>query len=73
MKDGPWLITFENFISNDEADRLIELGGVEGYKRSTDVGALKPDGSYTGKVDECICTSMLEINARCGSLCLLLQ
>jgi prolyl 4-hydroxylase len=49
FKDGPWLITFENFISAEEADRLIELGGIEGYKRSTDVGAIKPDGSYTGK------------------------
>jgi hypothetical protein len=36
VKDGPWLITFENFISNQEADRLIELGGIEGYKRSSD-------------------------------------
>ena len=52
VKDGPWLITFDNFISNEEADRLIELGGVEGYKRSTDVGAIKPDGSYTGKASD---------------------
>lgn len=36
VKDGPWLITFENFISDQEADRLIELGGIEGYKRSSD-------------------------------------
>lgn len=26
VKDGPWLITLDNFISDAEADRLIELG-----------------------------------------------
>lgn len=47
FKEGPWLITFDNFISHEEADRLKDLGGVEGYERSSDVGAIKPDGSYT--------------------------
>ena len=28
-KDGPWLITLDNFISDAEADRLIELGKAE--------------------------------------------
>lgn len=46
FEDGPWLITFDNFISEEEAKRLIELGGLEGYKRSTDVGTLQEDGSY---------------------------
>lgn len=50
--DGPWLITLEDFVSADEAERLIELGDEDGgYKRSTDVGGLKADGSYTKKVD----------------------
>ncbi|KAL7548620.1 hypothetical protein ACHAWF_011893 [Thalassiosira exigua] len=52
FRDGPWLITFEDFLSADEANRLIELGGADGgYKRSTDVGQLNADGSYTEKVD----------------------
>lgn len=50
VKDGPWLITFEDFITPDEADRLIQLGELEGYKRSTDVGHLKADGSYTEEI-----------------------
>jgi len=50
VKDGPWIITFEDFISPEEADRFIQLGGLEGFKRSTDVGRLKADGSYTEEV-----------------------
>lgn len=42
--DGPWVITME-VVSEDEANRLIELGAVEGYKRSTDVGKIKADGT----------------------------
>jgi prolyl 4-hydroxylase len=34
---GPWVLTMENFVGEDEANRLIELGSVEGYERSTDV------------------------------------
>jgi len=45
--DGPWLITLDDFVSEEEAKRLIELGGLEEFKRSTDVGVLKADGSYT--------------------------
>lgn len=35
---GPWVITMDDVISEEEAKRLIELGSVEGYERSTDVG-----------------------------------
>lgn len=42
---GPWVITMENVVTEEEAERLIELGAVEGYKRSTDVGKMKADGT----------------------------
>ena len=44
--DGPWVVVLHNFISEAEADKLIELGGVRGYEQSYDVGAKKFDGSY---------------------------
>lgn len=42
---GSWIITMENVVSEEEAKRLIELGAVEGYERSSDVGKMKFDGS----------------------------
>jgi prolyl 4-hydroxylase len=45
-KGGPWVITMENVVSEVEAARLIELGGVEGYERSSDVGPMRPDGTF---------------------------
>ena len=32
---GPWIITLDNFLSDEECDRLIELGAKQGYDRST--------------------------------------
>lgn len=49
-KIGPWMVLFENAITDEEADRLIELGGVEGYQRSADVGRRLADGTYDKKV-----------------------
>ena len=46
---GPWVITLENVLSEEEAQRLIKLGGDRGYVRSTDVGRRRFDGSFTSK------------------------
>ncbi|KAL3934784.1 MAG: hypothetical protein SGBAC_009567 [Bacillariaceae sp.] len=43
--DGPWVITMENIVAADEAERLVELGSEEGYERSTDVGKMNADGT----------------------------
>lgn len=42
---GPWMIVFDNLVSEEEADRLVDLGGIEGYDRSKDVASLNSDGS----------------------------
>ena len=47
---GPWIVTFDQFLTHEESDRLIELGYAEGYARSTDVGATKFDGTHEKKV-----------------------
>jgi prolyl 4-hydroxylase len=31
---GPWIVTLDNFITDEECDRLIKLGGFRGYDRS---------------------------------------
>lgn len=44
--NGPWVITMEGVVSPDEANQLIELGSIEGYKESTEVSGKKnADGS----------------------------
>eukprot|EP00581_Thalassiosira_minuscula_P016868 CAMPEP_0183730882 /NCGR_PEP_ID=MMETSP0737-20130205/33763_1 /TAXON_ID=385413 /ORGANISM="Thalassiosira miniscula, Strain CCMP1093" /LENGTH=517 /DNA_ID=CAMNT_0025963473 /DNA_START=62 /DNA_END=1612 /DNA_ORIENTATION=+ len=45
-KDGPWVVYLENFVQEEEADRLVELGKERGYEHSIEVGEEKPDGSY---------------------------
>ena len=49
-KLGPWVVTLDNFISDEEADRLIELGSVKGYQRSYAGGKMRFDGTVENKV-----------------------
>lgn len=49
---GPWMVVFENAMSDEEADRLIELGGLAGYERSEDVGSMRADGTFTSDRNE---------------------
>lgn len=51
-RDGPWIVLLENFVSDEEADRMIEVGKEKGYERSADVGKEKPDGSHESLVSE---------------------
>ena len=44
--DGPWIVTFDDFLSAEEAAQLIVLGYDQGFLRSTDVGVKLADGSY---------------------------
>jgi len=64
-KVGPWVVVLENVVSQEEAERLIELGDIEGYKRSSDVGKLKFDGSYESNVNN----GRTSTNAWCQNEC----
>jgi prolyl 4-hydroxylase len=63
--DGPWLVILENVVTDEEAERMIELGAIEGYKRSVEVGALKADGTHEQKVD----SRRTSTNAWCKDKC----
>ena len=63
---GPWMILFENAISDEEAERLVELGGDLGYKRSADVGTKQEDGTYSLNVN----SGRTSTNAWCFKECL---
>jgi hypothetical protein len=49
--EGPLMVMFENVLSEEEAERLIELGGEVGYERSADVGERQEDGTYTKNIN----------------------
>jgi len=64
-KDGPWIMTLESLLSEEECDRLIELGGIEGYKQSADVGQKKFDGTYDSNYN----SGRTSHNAWCNDNC----
>ena len=43
---GPWIIQMENVISEEEAESLIRLGGIEGYEESKNVGKTLANGDF---------------------------
>jgi len=45
----PWVITFDDFLTDEECDSLIQHGYDSGYNRSEDVGAQKFDGTVDSK------------------------
>lgn len=45
----PWIITFDNFLTDEECDSMIQHGFDTGYKRSEDVGGQKFDGTVDSK------------------------
>lgn len=63
--DGPWIIMFEKAVSDEEADRLIELGGEEGYERSSDVGDEREDGTFEADLN----SGRTSTNAWCVDEC----
>ena len=48
LKQPPWVITFDDFLTEEECDTLIQLGYDHGYERSKDVGGQNFDGSFKG-------------------------
>jgi prolyl 4-hydroxylase len=62
---GPWVVVLENVVSQEEAELMIELGRVEGYERSEDVGELKFDGTIESNVND----GRTSTNAWCQNDC----
>lgn len=64
-EDAPWMIMFDSFATKEECERLIELGGMEGYERSSDVGKRRFDGSFENYVND----GRTSTNAWCQKEC----
>ena len=62
---GPWVVTLENVLNDEECEKLIQLGHVGGYERSSDVGEKKFDGTFDALVN----TGRTSTNAWCINAC----
>lgn len=64
-KDTPWVVTVDNFLTDEECDTLIRLGGELGYQQSLDVGQKKFDGTF----DSVQSPGRTSTNAWCQDAC----
>lgn len=44
--DRPWVVSLENFLTDSEVSRIIQLGDEDGFERSDDGGEYLPDGTF---------------------------
>ncbi|CAB9509401.1 Prolyl 4-hydroxylase subunit alpha-2 [Seminavis robusta] len=51
-KNFPWVVALENFLTEEECDRLIYLGGIVGYKQSYEAEGVNFDGTYKAKASD---------------------
>jgi prolyl 4-hydroxylase len=65
-QNGPWVIYLDDFLTPAECDRLIELGGLQGYERSADVGELQFDGTFGDDIND----DRTSTNAWCSDDCM---
>jgi len=65
ISKSPWIVTFDSFLSDEECDRLIELGEDFGYSRSRNLGKVYADGTFEQDVDD----SRTSINTWCSDSC----
>jgi prolyl 4-hydroxylase len=63
--DGPWVLSFETFLTDTESDRMIELGFQQGFERSANVGGFRFDGSIESVVND----ERTSTNAWCTGKC----
>lgn len=61
LSDDPFVVTFENFLSDEECDALVELGYKIGYDRSTNTG---PFDSF-GNAERVVSNTRTSHNAWC--------
>ena len=62
---APWVVVFNNFLTDDEVADLIRGGEIEGYERSTDQGAV----NELGEMEKVISKTRTSANAWCMTKC----
>lgn len=65
-REGPWIMTFDNFMTNEEAEDVIKGGHLSGFERSTDQGAVN---AATGEQEKVVSQTRTSSNAWCRAEC----
>lgn len=63
---GPWIITFDNFVTDNEAADVIKGGRISGFERSTDQGAVI---NTSGEQEKVVSQTRTSSNAWCRGEC----
>jgi len=62
---GPWVMTFDNFLTDEESEALEYGGQISGFQRSTDQGAV----NSLGEMEQVVSKSRTSSNAWCREQC----
>ncbi|KAL9181996.1 hypothetical protein ACHAXT_012339 [Thalassiosira profunda] len=62
----PWVVSIDDFLSDEECDKLIELGEAKGYKRSTEY---RDTGNVDGSPEFVEAESRTSTNTFCNKKC----
>lgn len=63
--DGPWIITFDTFLTDYESDQIWEGGQLAGFDRSTDQGRI----NEFGEMERIVSKTRTSSNAWCTDKC----
>eukprot|EP00586_Coscinodiscus_wailesii_P003664 CAMPEP_0172488566 /NCGR_PEP_ID=MMETSP1066-20121228/18160_1 /TAXON_ID=671091 /ORGANISM="Coscinodiscus wailesii, Strain CCMP2513" /LENGTH=451 /DNA_ID=CAMNT_0013255869 /DNA_START=267 /DNA_END=1619 /DNA_ORIENTATION=- len=63
--EGPWVMTFDTFLTHNEADGLVRGGEMAGFDRSTDQGAM----NELGEQEKVVSLTRTSSNAWCTGAC----
>jgi len=63
--DGPWIITFDTFLTDYESDQIWEGGKLSGFDRSTDQGNVND----FGEMERIVSKTRTSSNAWCTGIC----
>jgi prolyl 4-hydroxylase len=64
-QSGPWVMTFDNFLTSEEADAMIRGGEMVGFERSTNQGA----ANSIGETEKVVSSTRTSSNAWCSKKC----
>lgn len=65
VQTGPWVMTFDNFFTEEEAQALIQGGRMVGFDRSTDQGQV----NAAGEMEKVVSQTRTSSNAWCIGAC----
>lgn len=65
---GPWVLSFDNFMTSDEADAIWKGGEISGFERSTDQGKTNDAGEMEKVISKTRTSSNAWCNKKCESL-----